>query len=113
MEQVSIASAYMWAFVVMVVFFLVAVFVASSIPYRPGNPGTTQRRIWFWILCILTGVVGFVINYIIGSGISVPSTQSSYYTNAVIASAAALALFIVIGLAVSKMFPTSKVGTWF
>ncbi|MDE5642757.1 MAG: hypothetical protein K2F74_03755 [Muribaculaceae bacterium] len=113
MEQVSITSAYMWAIVVMVVAFLLAVIISNLILFKPNNPGTTKRRVCFWILCITAGVVGFIINFIIGSGISVPSNQSAYFMHSGIAAGVCVLLFIFIGFLVSKMFPNSKVGTWF
>lgn len=113
MDQVSITSAYMWAVVVLVVFFLLAVVIANAILYKPNDPGTTKRRIWFWVLAILNAPVGFVINYIIGSGISVPSIQGNYYMHSGIAAGVCLVVFILVGFIVSKLFPKSKVGTWF
>ncbi len=113
MDQVSILSAYLWAFVTMVIFFLIAVCIANAILFRPNNPGTTARKLWFWILCVMSGVIGFLINYYIGSSVTVPSIKASYYTNAGIAAGVSIVFFILIGFAVSKMFPNSKVGTWF
>lgn len=73
MEQASMTSAYMWSFVVMAAFFLLAVLIANMILFKPGNTGVTQRRVWFWILAIGTGIISFLINYGIGSGITVPN----------------------------------------
>lgn len=103
----------MLALVIMVVFFLIAVAVSAAIPYRPNNPGTTARRIWFWVLCVVAAVVGFVVNYIIGTNITVPSIQSSYYMHSGIAAGVSALLYIFVGFGISKIFPKSKVGTWF
>lgn len=113
MEQVSITSAYMWAIVVMVAFFLLAVLISNLILFKPNNPGTTARRIWFWGLCVATGVVGYLINFIIGRGITVPSIQSDYFMHSGIAAGVGVVVYILIGFMVSKLFPNSKVGTWF
>jgi hypothetical protein len=113
MEQVSITSAYMWAIVVMVVFFLIAVTISNLILFKPNDTGTTTRRIWFWVFCALTGVVGFIINYFIGKGIQVPSAQSEYFMHSGIAAGICVLLYIIVGFVVSKLFPNSKVGTWF
>ena len=113
MDQVSITSAYMWALISMVVCFLMATFIANLILFKPNNPGTTQRRIWFWVLCVASGVIGFIINFFIGQNISVPSIQSSYFMHAGIAAGVSVVLYIIAGFFVSKMFPNSKVGTWF
>lgn len=113
MDQVSITSAYMWAIVIMAVFFLAAVVIANLIVFKPRNPGTTSRRVWFWVLCVCSGIVAFVVNYFIGNSIRVPSLQSSYHMHSAIASGIAIVLYIVIGFIVSKLFANSKVGTWF
>lgn len=113
MEQASVTSAYMWAFVIMIVFFLIAVVIANMIVFKPKDPGTTARRIWFWILCVATAVVAFVVNYFIAKGISVPSLQSDYMMHSAIAAAAAAVFYILFGYGVSKVFSSSKVGTWF
>lgn len=113
MEQVSMTSAYMWAIVIMVVFFSLAVIISNAIIFKPNNPGTTTRRIWFWIFCVATGVVGFIVNFIIGNNITVPSIQSDYYMHSGIAAGVCVVVYILIGFVVSKLFPNSKVGTWF
>lgn len=113
MEQVSITSAYMWAIVIMAVFFLLAVIISNLILFKPNNPGTTTRRIWFWVLCVATGVVGFLINFIIGKGITVPSIQGDYFMHSGIAAGVCVVVYILVGFVVSKLFPNSKVGTWF
>lgn len=106
-------SAYMWAIVIMIAFFLVAIVIANLIVYKPKNPGTTARKLWFWALCAATGVVAFVVNFIIGNGISVPSLQSSYHLHSAIAAGIAVLLYILIGFVASKIFANSKIGTWF
>lgn len=113
MAQISVTSAYMWSCVVMVVFFLIAALVANMIPYKSDNPGVTKRRIWFWILCVATGVVSYVINSVIASGITVPSAKSDFVMHAGIAAVVALVAYIVLGFILSKVFANSKIGTWF
>lgn len=113
MEQVSISSAYIWSLIVAVVFFTVATVAANLILYKPNNPGTASRRLWFWILCVATGVVAYLINYSIARGITVPSLRSDYETHAAYAAGVGLVLYIAVGFIVSKLFPSSKVGTWF
>ncbi len=113
MDQVSLTSAYMWAIVVMVIFFLIATLIANMVLYKPNNPGTAPCRLWFWILCVATGVVGFLINFFIGQGITVPTIKSAYLMHAAIATGVSVLLYIIIGFCVSKMFPSSKVGRWF
>ena len=113
MDQISMTSAYMWAMVTMAVFFLIAVLSANMIIFKPNNPGTTARRIWFWVLFALTGVSSFLINVIVSSEVDVPSIKSDYLMHSGIACAVALVLYVLLGFAISKIFKNSKVGTWF
>lgn len=113
MDQVSITSAYMWALVSMAVCFFIAVIIANAVLYKPGNPGTATRRIWFWVFCIVSCIVGYLINYVVGSNIDVPSTQSKYLMHSGIAAGISCVLYIGVGFLVSKLFPNKKVGTWF
>ena len=113
MEQVSITSAYMWSCVIMVIFLLIAVLIANMILYKPNNTGVTQRRVLFWVLFAATGVVGFLINYIIATGIAIPSVQASYLMHSAIAAGVSVVAYLVIGFVISKIFSNSKVGTWF
>lgn len=114
MDQVSITSAYMLAAVVMAVFFALAVIISNLILFKPNNPGTTKRKIWFWALCVATGVVGFVVNYIIAEGIDVPNIKSGYLMHSTVAAVVCVIVYFISGLLISKcFFPNSKVGTWF
>lgn len=113
MEQASMTSAYMLAVVVMAVFFLIAVVIANMVSYKPNNPGTTTRRIWFWALCIATPIVGFLINYAIAAGINVPNIKSDYLMHSGIAAGLCLVVYILAGIIISKLFSNKKVGTWF
>jgi hypothetical protein len=113
MEQVSVTSAYMWSFVVMIILLLFAILMANMILFKPGNTGVTKRRIWFWIPFLFTGVIGFLINYVISTGIKVPSLQASYQMHSAIAAISSMVVYVVIGFVLSKSFSNSKIGTWF
>lgn len=106
-------QAYMLAFVVMAVLFAVAVVASNLVLFKPGNPGTTTRRIVFWSMCVFSVILGFVINYFIANGIEVPSIKSDYIMHSGIAALASALAYIIVGLVISKIFPNAKVGTWF
>ena len=97
----------------MVLFFLIALFIANATSYRPDGSDKTTRRIWFWVFAALTPVVGFLINFLVANGIELANEKSSYLTHAGIAAGIALELYIIIGLVISKIFSRSKVSTWF
>jgi hypothetical protein len=120
MVGIPVSTAYLWTAVVAVVFFLVAVIAANLILFKPNNPGTIARRIWFWILAVLTPVVGFVVNNIYLSSVKVSgevtvtaTAESEFMMHSGIAAGAFFVLFIVLGFVLSKIFKTTKVGTWF
>lgn len=112
MHQVSFTAVYVWALVTMIVLFLLAVLIANMIQYKPNDPGTTARRIWFWILCALTGALAFVINFSISES-ALPAYKPSLQMHSGIAAGVAVVLYIIVGFVVSKAFSRSKVGTWF
>lgn len=109
----SVIVAYTWSVIVLVVFFLAAVFVSNSIAYRPGGGDDTSRRIWFWVLCALTPLVSFGINSIVAGGIRVPAHRMNYLANAGIGAGAAVVLFILMGFVLSRAFSRSKISSWF
>lgn len=109
----SVVLAYVWAAVSLVFFFLLAVIIAGMIQYRPGGNDETMRKIWFWVMCVLASVVGFIVNVIVASGIEVASAKDSYLAQSGIAAAVAFMLFILIGLILSKSFSRSKISSWF
>lgn len=113
MDQASTTSAYILAIITMAVCFGLAVLIAGMINFKPNNPGTTKRRIWFWVLCFASAAIGFLINFIIGCKIEVPTLRNEFFTAAGIAAGICLVGYIIIGFAVSRIFPSSKVGTWF
>lgn len=120
MVGIPVSTAYLWTAVVAVVFFLIAVVAANMILYKPNNPGTTARRIWFWVLAVLTPIVGFIVNNIYlnnvkqsGETTVTATSESEFMLHSGIAAVVFLLLFIGLGFALSKVFKNSKVGTWF
>jgi uncharacterized membrane protein len=113
MAQVSITSAYMWSFVTMAVCFGFAVISANMILYKSNNTGVTKRRIWFWALCVATGVVSYLINSYISSGITVPTKKTEYDMHSAIAAVCVIVVYFILGFVLSKVCKNSKIGTWF
>lgn len=109
----GIVTAYMWTAVILIVFFLIAVVSANMISYKPGGSDNSSRKVWFWVLAILTPVVAFIANFIVSQGIEVQSAASEYTLHAAIAAIVALVVFIVVGLALSKTCRNTKLSSWF
>ena len=106
-------TAYIWSLVVFVIFFLVTIIISNMVPYKPNNTGAGKRRIVFWVFAVLTFAISFLINIAVASNIAVQSIKDEYINNSIIGSGAAIVLFILIGLVISKTCPKTKVGTWF
>lgn len=120
MVGIPVTTAYMWAAVVAVVFFFVAVIATNMILAKPNNPGTKARRIWFWIMAVLTPIVGFVVNSLYLSSMAdneevtlTETSKSEFMLHSGIAAGVFFLSFIVLGVFLSKIFKSSKVGTWF
>lgn len=122
MVGIPVSTAYLWTAVVAVVLFFVAVIATSMILSKPNNPGTTARRIWFWIMAVLTPILGFVVNYLYldhvangndGTYTITATAQQEYMMNTGIAAGVFFVAFIALGFVLSKIFKSSKIGTWF
>lgn len=113
MEQVASSVAYVWAFSVATVMFIIAIVVANLIPFKPDDPGTAKRRVVFWVLCAVTVVASFLINYYVASGIEVSSYRSTYLTHTAVSAVASGVAYAVVGFIIAKCSPSSKVGTIF
>lgn len=109
----SVMTAYIWAVIVLVALFFTAIVQANMVPYHPKGTDISKRKAGFWICCILAPVIGFVINWIVAQGISIPSTRDKYVLHAGIAAGCTLIVFIILGFCLSKAFARKKIGTWF
>ncbi|MDE7407927.1 MAG: hypothetical protein K2M76_05850 [Muribaculaceae bacterium] len=104
--------AWMVTFVVFVIFFLGAALISSMINFRPDRSDVTTRKMWYWILCVLTPVCSFVINYFTYiTSILIPTAKSTYTTQASIAAGVSFVLFIGLGFVVAKS-THGKLSNW-
>ncbi len=114
--QTSVVSAYVIGIVVFVIMLLIAAIVANAIAYQPGtNPSDPgKRKMWFWILGVLTPVLTFVLSYfIVYTGIKMKTVQESYMTAMCISTASSFVLYVAFGFALSKIFKHGKLSNWF
>lgn len=115
------------------VFILLAILVANMIKFDPGaNPKDKQkRRLWFWILGVLATVVAFVVIYFAFPPITsievfsnmrgvtqddIKDFKVNYHNYMLwsgIATAGTFVLYVLMGLVLSKLFKTKKIGNWF
>lgn len=106
-------TAYIVSLSALAVMFLLSVIIANIIDYDPSHSDVGKRRLWFWICCILTPVLAFLINMTFFYGdITVPSQKASYMTAMGIGAGAAIILFIILGVILSKT-THGKLASWF
>lgn len=111
-------------------FLLLAILISRLIKYEAGsNPkDPRKRRLWFWILGVLAVILAFVLLFFV---IPVPveaidwtkftpkqkqeyDTLMAHYTMmAGIATGTCFVVYVVLGLILSKIFKTKKIGDWF
>lgn len=111
--ETSVVTAYIVTFIVLAIFFGLAILSATLISFKPNNSDHAARKVWFWILAVATPVVAFLINYLhFYAEISVPTQRDSYLFATSIAAVIALLLFVILGLAFSKS-THGKLASWF
>ena len=114
LAAVSTASAYVMGICVSIVLILVAAIVAKSITFRPDLSDVTKRKVWFWILAILSPVLTFALSYVIVySGIKAHNQQDAYMTAMCISAAISFVLYIILGFIAAKASKTGKISNWF
>lgn len=109
----SVIVAYVWALVICLILLLIAAIIANLIPNKPGGKDISQRKTWYWICFVLTIGLAFGINMVIASKIMIPTKHAAYVTAAAISAGVAGALYIILGVGLSKGMKRSKLGSWF
>ncbi|MCU0390038.1 MAG: hypothetical protein MUE81_02890 [Thermoflexibacter sp.] len=111
-----ISETYTLAFIVFILFFGIAIFIANNIAYEGGkNPNDpAKRRTWFIVLGIIAPVLFFLFNYLyVKTTIENPALQSKFTNTNVTATLLVLLLYFIIGFIISKLLKNSKFGTIF
>jgi len=109
-------SAYVIAVVIALFLLLVAAIISNLIQFEGGsNPKDTgKRKMWYWVLGILTPIVIFLYGFlIVRPDILVPSMRDKYTTAISIGAGIAFLLYVALGFVLSKIFKHGKVGNWF
>ena len=109
-------NAYVISAAVTIVAMLVAIVASNSVAYKPGvsTADVTARRVWFWLMGVLTPVISLAICYFTlylearGKAKKMDAMQAMC-----IAAAVSFVLYIVVGWVLSKIFNNKKIGTWF
>jgi methionine sulfoxide reductase heme-binding subunit len=111
-----ITNTYMFAVMTAIFMIGIAILVASMIQFQSGaNPkDRMKRKIWFWILAVLTPVIFFLYNlYLVLPNIKAGPAMNKFSLHNGLSPVIAFVLFVVFGIVVSKLFKRKKVGNWF
>lgn len=111
-----ITNTYMFAVITAIVMIGIAILVASMIQFQSGaNPkDRMKRKMWFWILAVLTPVIFFVYNlFLVLPNIKAGPAMNKFSLHSGLSPVIAFVLFVVFGIVVSKLFKRKKVGNWF
>lgn len=110
-------TSYIIAAIVAGAMILIAALVASAIQFKGGtNPkDPQQRKVWFWIIAILTPVIFFLLGrFVLAPKYDDdPMLYDNYMNVLPIATAAGFVFYIIIGFILSKVFRNGKLGHWF
>lgn len=108
-------QTYIFAAIASLLFLLIAAAIASMIKFeggsKPSDPG--KRRLWFWVLGILSFATFFLYNMFAVAPTIAPNLQSKFMTTNIISSVITLIVYIVLGFTLSKIMRTKKIGNWF
>jgi len=111
-----IVNTYVFAVIAAVIMLALAILIASSIKYQPGpNPkDSSKRKLWFWILAILTPVSFYMYNLLLVTpGIKAGPAMNKFFMHSALSPVVSFVLFLILGITISKLFKRKKVGTWF
>lgn len=111
--QTSVFPCYLVAIIVFVVMFLLAVVVSQLISFKPDRTDVAARKVWFWVFAALTLVGSFAIDFFVNvHSVTVPALYSKFLMHSCIAAFSAFALYIILGLIISKS-TRGKLASWF
>lgn len=107
-------SAYIIGISATVIMLLISMLVAKLISFRPDNSDIKTRKVWFWILGVLTPVLSFLISFFfVYVGIKGGRKQHDYMIAMSIATVVSFVLYVLGGLVISKIDKNGKLGNWF
>lgn len=111
-----ITNTYVFAVITAVIMIGLAILVASMIQYQSGaNPkDKMKRKMWFWILAILTPLIFFIYNlFLVLPNIKAGPAMNKFSLHSGLSPVIAFVVFVILGIVVSKLFKRKKVGNWF
>lgn len=97
------------------VFLILAAIIAQAIKFEGGaHPrDPRKRRLCFWSLMVVSFATFFLYNYFVVAPTVSTNLQARFMTTNVIGSAIVIAIYVVGGFVLSKIFSTGKLANWF
>jgi len=106
---------YILALVFAGVMILLSAIIAVLIQYRTDTSDRGKRKVWFWII----GILSPVLFYLLGAFVLAPKAEDDqivfdeYMAALPIATAVCFVVYLVVGFVLAKIFKNGKVGHWF
>lgn len=111
-----ITNSYMFGAVCAVVFLLIAVLISNMIKFEGGsNPkDPKKRRMWFWIIGIITPVVFYLYNlFLVIPTIKKGPALEKFSLHGALSALESLVVYLLLGFILSKVMNRGKLGNWF
>ncbi|MCP3932203.1 MAG: hypothetical protein GY705_24290 [Bacteroidetes bacterium] len=112
--EAILVEVYIAGAIIAVLFLLLAILVSNAISYDTQSPprDPRKRRIAFWVFGIITIILLFFIGTFSVTEMSKLQAEQFQKTTYIAIGINAL-IYFVGGFILSKLFPRSKIGTWF
>ena len=111
-----ITNTYMFAVVAAIVMLGLAILVANSVKNQPGPKprDAAKRKLWFWILGIITPIIFYAYNLIlVMPNIKAGPAMNKFAMHSALSPVVSIVIYIALGVTISKIFKRKKVGSWF
>lgn len=108
-------QTYIFGAILGIVFLIIASIIANSIKFEGGanRKDKAKRKFWFWFLLFMTFASFFLYNMFVVSKTVAPNLGSKFMTTNIIGSIIATVVYLILGIILSKIFSTGKLGSWF
>lgn len=111
--EINVLLPYFITFAITAICFGIATWIANATLYRPDSSDIRIRKVWFWVMLVISIFVPLMINLGIAWGMETQHSSYTYFKHSCIADTLFAVVYIAVGLIVSKAFRTKKIGSWF
>jgi len=111
-----ITNSYIFGAVCGIIFLLIAILISNSIKYQGGTNPTDpkKRRVWFWIIGIISPVVFYMYNFILViPNITKGPALDKFMLHGALSAILTLFVYILLGFILAKVLKRGKIGNWF